>query len=288
MKKNKNFKIKNFFWPGVILIILVLGALWTNAGFVQDTPQLNPVQAFNPLLQEPAPAVLQGDVSSPGTALLVQEGISQVVAMVRPAVVAVARLKIHTAPAVTAGLNYIDPYQTGSGSMGSGLLIDQRGYVITTFQTVGKDNLVKVILFSGDKREYQAQVIGVDAQTDLVLLKIQAHDVFPTAVLGNSDLLETGDIVFALGSPFGFARTVTMGIVSSTTRRFNIDGIQYPNMIQTDATINEGNDGGPLVNIKGEVIGINMASFMPDNQFAGIGFAIPINNILAFLNTTAG
>jgi len=288
MKKNTNFNIKNFFWPGVVLVLLVLGALWPNAGFVQDSPQLNPAQTFNPLLQKPEPVALQGDAASPRTALLVQEGISQVVAMVRPAVVAVARLKNQAAPAATAGLNYIDPYQTASGSMGSGIIIDQRGYVVTTFQTVGKDNLVKVILFSGEKREYQAQVISVDTQTDLALLKIQAHDVFPTAVLGNSDLLETGDIVFALGSPFGFARTVTMGIVSSTSRRLNLDGIQYPNMIQTDATVNAGNDGGPLVNIKGEVIGINMASFMPDNQFAGIGFAIPINSILAFLNTVAG
>jgi len=288
MKKNQNFKIKRFFWPGMILMLLVLGALWTNAGFVQNTPQLSPAQTSNTLSQQPAIVGLQGDVSSPQTALLIQEGISQVVAMVRPAVVAVARMKSHGAPAATAGLNYIDPYQSGSSSMGSGVIIDQRGFVITTFQTVGKDSLVKVTLFSGDKREYQAQVVGVDAQTDLVLLKIQAQDVFPTAVLGNSDLLETGDIVFALGSPFGFSRTVTMGIVSSTTRRFNIDGIRYPNMIQTDATVNAGNDGGPLVNIKGEVIGINMASFMPNNQFAGIGFAIPINNILAFLNTTTG
>lgn len=272
----------------MILIFLVLGALWTNAGFVQDSPQLSSPTALNPLLQKPEPVALQGDAASPRTALLVQEGISQVVAMVRPAVVAVTRLKNQAAPAATAGLNYIDPYQTGSGSMGSGVLIDQRGYVITTFQTVGKDTLVKVILFSGQKREYQAQVISVDTQTDLALLKIQAHDVFPTVVFGNSDLLETGDIVFALGSPFGFARTVTMGIVSSTSRRLNLNGIQYPDMIQTDATVNAGNDGGPLVNIKGEVIGINMASFMPDNQFAGISFAIPINNILAFLNTVAG
>ena len=270
------------------MIFLVLGAIWTNAGFVQDAPLSGTPEPFNPLLQKPEPAMPRGDAASPRTGLLVQEGISQVIAMVRPAVVAVARMNNQTTPAARAGLTYIDPYQTGSGSMGSGIIVDQRGYVVTTFQTVGKDTHVKVILFSGEKREYQAQVISVDTQTDLALLKIQAHDVFPTVVLGNSDLLETGDIVVALGSPFGFARTATMGIISSTKRRLNLNGIQYPDMIQTDATVNEGNDGGPLVNIKGEVIGINMASFMPDNQFAGISFAIPINNILAFLNTTTG
>ena len=84
---------------------------------------------------------------------------------------------------------------------------------------------------------------------------------------------------------FGFSRTVTMGIVSSNRRELNINGIRYPDMIQTDTAINEGNDGGPLINIKGEVIGVNMACFMPDNQYSGIGFAIPINDILGFVSS---
>jgi S1-C subfamily serine protease len=97
-----------------------------------------------------------------------------------------------------------------------------------------------------------------------------------------------GDIVLAMGSPFGFARTVTMGIVSSNRREVNIDGMRYPDMVQTDATINEGNDGGPLVNVRGEVIGINVASYKLNNQYSGIGFAIPINDVLEFINAKLG
>jgi serine protease Do len=93
-----------------------------------------------------------------------------------------------------------------------------------------------------------------------------------------------GDLVFAIGSPFGFSRTVTMGIVSSNRRQLSINGIRFPEMIQTDAAINEGNDGGPLVNIRGEVIGISMACFMPDNHFSGIGFAIPISDAIDFID----
>jgi len=203
--------------------------------------------------------------------------------MVRPAVVGVSRPASGQIQPNT-GLTYINPYSGSSGSMGSGFIIDRRGYVLTTFQTVGSAGAVNVTLFSGSKREYQADLIVVDPATDLALLKIRAQDIFPTVTLGNSDLLEVGDIVLCVGSPFGFSRTVTMGIVSSNRRKLNINGANYPDMIQTDASINEGNDGGPLVNIKGEVIGVNMACFMPDNQYSGIGFAIPINDIMAFIN----
>jgi len=114
-------------------------------------------------------------------------------------------------------------------------------------------------------------------------LKILANDVFPAIILGNSDLVEIGDIVFAVGSPFGFSRTVTMGIVSSNRRDLSIDGTKYPDLIQTDAAINEGNDGGPLVNIRGEVIGVNMAYYRPNSRFSGIGFAVPINDVRNFV-----
>ena len=134
---------------------------------------------------------------------------------------------------------------------------------------------LRQLAFSED--EYRQRLAKVQG-------KIREQGLFPTAVFGNSDLLEVGDFVLALGSPFGFSRTVTMGIVSSSNRSVDINGIRYPDLIQTDAAINEGNDGGPLVNIKGEIIGINMASYMPGNQYAGIGFAIPINDILKFVS----
>nr|ASQ41191.1 MamE-like magnetosome protein [Candidatus Magnetananas rongchenensis] len=303
MKKNKNFKINtinNLFWPVTVLAVLVIGAIWTNAGFIDSNPthaKPQPIDTQNvasipgqaPPGQMPstsAPIVTQ-DKATPTTALLVQEGISHVVSMVRPAVVTVFRPQnqVTNQFAASNGLTPIEPYSANSETMGSGLIIDRRGYVLTTFQTVGKDNLVKVKLFSGGQREYFADVIGVDPNTDLVLLKIRSQEVFPAVILGNSDLVEVGDIVLAIGSPYGFTRTVTMGIVSSNRRKVDINGIRYPNLIQTDASVNKGNDGGPLVNIKGEVIGINMASYMPDSQYSGIGFAVPIKNVMAFVNS---
>jgi len=288
MKKKKKFKIKNYLWPGGILLVLVTGAIWTNAGFVQNVPSTSSPPAQ--LLMTPPrqlPAAGHGDAASPRTALKVQEGISQVVSMVRPAVVGVSKPIGNPIPAAT-GLTYLNPYSGTQGEVGSGFIVDRRGYVLTTFQTVGKANLVGITLFSGGRREYQADVIGVDPKTDLALLKIRAQEVFPSVILGNSDLLEVGDIVFSVGSPFGFSRTVTMGIVSSNRRSLRIAGTRYPDMIQTDASINEGNDGGPLVNVRGEVIGVNMACYLANDHYSGIGFAVPINDALQFLNATPG
>jgi len=285
MKLNKNFNTKNLLWPAIILSVLVIGAIMTNAEFVQYAPQGNTNQPYTyvPQMQNLSPGPQQEVAASPRTALMVQEAVSGVVSVVRPAVVGVSRPATGQLLA-NSGLTYLSPYASSAGPVGAGLIIDPSGYVLTTFQTVGRATTVKITQFTGGQREFHADVIDVDPKTDLALLKIRAQEIFPTAVLGNSDLLEVGDLVLAIGSPFGFSRTVTMGIVSNNRRKLNINGIRYPDMIQTDAAINEGNDGGPLVNIKGEVIGINLACFMPDNQFSGIGFAIPINDVLDFVN----
>lgn len=319
MKLNRNFKINNMLWLTITLVVLVIGAIWANSGLILSRsggnrnllPTLNQNLVQNPLMNAPVNEMngltnqingsqnqiqsmnpVADNSSAPITALMVQEGISHVVSMVRPSVVGVSRTTAPSQPAPSAnglsqngGLSYISPFTSGSGSQGSGVIIDSRGYVLTTFQTVGKDTVVNVKLFSGTEQNYKADVVAVDSQTDLVVLKLRAQGVFPAVVIGNSNLIEVGDIVFAIGSPFGFSQTVTMGIVSSHNRNLNINGVRYPDMIQTDASINQGNNGGPLVNIRGEIVGINMATFMPGNQYAGIGFAVPINNILNFINS---
>ena len=284
MKKNRFFAVRKFFWPFVVLAAIAGVAVLTNAmvfnhGAAEFTPAL-PGQA--PLSAQ-AP-VFRGDpAATPDAALKMQDGISHVAAMVRPSVVSV-RAPFSGQAVQGNGLTYVAPHPGNSGLVGSGFIIDRRGYIITTFRTVGKATRVRVSLFSGNRKEYDAEVIAVDPQTDLALLKILANDVFPAIVLGNSDLVEIGDIVFAVGSPFGFSRTVTMGIVSSNRRNLNIDGTRYPALIQTDAAINEGNDGGPLVNIRGEVIGVNMAYYRPNSRFSGIGFAVPINDVRNFVS----
>jgi len=207
-----------------------------------------------------------------------------VLASVMPAVVGVARPGQPQDAPGNGPVTYLTPAGNQATTMGSGIIVDERGYVLTTFQSVGKATVVKVTMFSGSQKEYLADVIGVDSTCDLVLLKMRSNKVFPAVPLGNSNNVNVGDIVFAVGNPFGFTGSVTMGIVSSSSRKVTIQGVRYPDLIQTDAAINDGNDGGPLVNIRGEVIGINMATLMPDHKYSGIGFAVPIGdaaNLLA-------
>ncbi|GAG60293.1 unnamed protein product, partial [marine sediment metagenome] len=151
--------------------------------------------------------------------------------------------------------------------------INQEGYVLTNEHVVRKADKIKVTLSDG--REFTGEVIGSDVTSDMAIVKIQA-DHLPTVTLGNSDKLRVGEIVIAIGNPYGLQQTVTMGVVSAKGRSIptGTGGHIYRNFIQTDTAINPGNSGGPLLNIKGEVVGINTA-IIPYAQ--GIGFAIPIN-----------
>ena len=161
-------------------------------------------------------------------------------------------------------------------SLGSGVLIDKEGYIITNNHVIEDADEIRVKLSDGE--EFQADIIGRDVKTDVALIKIQGvRRNFPVAALGDSDPMRVGEWVIAVGNPYGLSHTVTAGIVSAKGRV--IDG-PYDDFIQTDASINPGNSGGPLINIQGQVIGINTAIFgnTPGNRFAqGIGFAIPIN-----------
>lgn len=156
---------------------------------------------------------------------------------------------------------------------GSGFIINQEGYILTNEHVVSKADKIKVTLSDG--REFTGEVIGSDVTSDMAIVKIKA-DHLPTVTLGNSDKLRVGEIVIAIGNPYGLQQTVTMGVVSAKGRSIpaGAGGRIYRNFIQTDTAINPGNSGGPLLNIKGEVVGINTA-IIPYAQ--GIGFAIPIN-----------
>ncbi len=156
---------------------------------------------------------------------------------------------------------------------GSGIIVSQDGYVLTNNHVVDAADEVTVKSSTGD--EYQAKVVGKDAKTDVAVLKIDAKGL-RAAPLANSDEVQVGDWVIAVGGPFGLENTVTAGIISATGR--NAVGIaDYENFIQTDAAINPGNSGGPLVNLRGEVIGINTAIASRSGSNSGVGFAIPIN-----------
>jgi len=162
------------------------------------------------------------------------------------------------------------PREFRQKSLGSGFIIDKEGYIITNNHVVEKAEQIKVKL--SDKKEYDAQVIGTDPKTDLALIKIKAAGSLPVVRLGDSDKLEVGEWVVAIGNPFGLEQTVTTGIISAKGRV--IGAGPYDDFLQTDASINPGNSGGPLFNLKGEVVGINTA-IVAGGQ--GIGFAIPVN-----------
>ncbi len=154
---------------------------------------------------------------------------------------------------------------------GSGVIVTPDGYILTNNHVAGGATDIRVRLYDG--RQFQARRIGTDAETDLALIKINANNL-PYATLGDSSKLEQGEWVIALGSPFGLEQTMTAGIISATGRQF---GGTYDNYIQTDASINPGNSGGPLVNMNGEVIGINTMIYSRGGGSEGIGFAAPSN-----------
>jgi serine protease Do len=156
-------------------------------------------------------------------------------------------------------------------ALGSGFVVDKAGYIITNFHVVEKADTINVSLSSGE--EYKAKVVGKDQGTDIAVLKVEPKKDLPVARLGNSDGMTQGDWVLAIGSPFGLEQTVTAGIISATGR----SGSRYQRFLQTDAAINQGNSGGPLVNMAGEVIGVNTAILTSTGQNAGVGFALPSN-----------
>src|ERR1051325_4151410 len=157
---------------------------------------------------------------------------------------------------------------------GSGVIISPDGYILTNDHVAGSATKLQVKLADG--REFKARLVGTDPETDLAVIKIDAQSL-PFAKLGNSDNLEQGEWVIAQGSPFGLQQTMTAGIVSALGRDLGVGAGQFTNYIQTDASINPGNSGGPLVNMQGEVVGINTLIFSQTGMSAGVGFAIPSN-----------
>ncbi|HEX9264213.1 MAG TPA: DegQ family serine endoprotease [Candidatus Binatia bacterium] len=169
-------------------------------------------------------------------------------------------------------------------SLGSGFIIDSDGSILTNNHVV--ENATKIVVKLSDDQEYDAKVIGRDQKTDIAVIKISAKGNLPSANLGDSDKLDVGEWVVAIGNPFGLDSTVTSGIVSAKGR--HIGQGPYDNFIQTDASINPGNSGGPLINLRGEVIGINTAIFSRTGGNIGIGFAIPINLVKEVLPQLRG
>jgi serine protease Do len=174
-------------------------------------------------------------------------------------------------------------------SLGSGVIVDSKGYIVTNRHVVEKADRIRVKLQDEDPASpgHDAKVIGMDQETDLAVIKIDLDRPLPAAKLGNSDGMQVGDWVLAIGSPFGLQETVTAGIVSAKGRNIVPDR-QFQSFIQTDAAINPGNSGGPLVDMAGEVIGINTAILTDTSSYAGVGFAMPSNTVAQVYNQLIG
>ena len=170
------------------------------------------------------------------------------------------------------------PREQKAHSLGSGFIVGADGYVLTNAHVIA--NAEEIIVKLNDKREFKAKVIGSDARSDVAVLKINAKDL-PTADIGSSAKLKVGEWVVAIGSPFGLENTVTAGIVSAKGR--NLPDDNYVPFIQTDAAVNPGNSGGPLFNVRGEVVGINSQIYSQSGGYMGLSFSIPIDNAMAIV-----
>lgn len=171
------------------------------------------------------------------------------------------------------GEQFGGPNQEPVQSMGSGFIISKDGYVLTNNHVI--DGAAEIVVRLIDRRELVAKVVGVDAKTDLALLKVEADEPLPVVPIGQSEKLKVGEWVVAIGSPFGFDYTVTAGIVSAKGR--SLPSENYVPFIQTDVAINPGNSGGPLFNLEGRVVGINSQIYTRSGGFMGVSFAIPID-----------
>jgi serine protease DegS/serine protease DegQ len=175
------------------------------------------------------------------------------------------------------------PRKQRQQSLGSGVIVSTDGYVVTNNHVIQGAEQIKIVLYDG--RVTNARVIGTDAETDLAVLKIDANNL-PSITIADKTPLNVGDVVLAIGNPFGLNRTVTMGIVSALGRQIpNLS--TYEDFIQTDAAINQGNSGGALVNAYGELVGVNSDVYSPSGGNIGIGFAIPVGTAKAVLDQIA-
>ena len=257
----------------LLALILVLGAFWLGSRY--GPHQSESVEARR-LGEKPTVAASLKADSQHAEKLTEDESIN--VRIYRQASPAVANI-------LTKATEYdffMDPVPVEGA--GSGFVFDPRGYILTNFHVVAGAQSIEVVL--GDKTRFPAKFVGADQRNDVALIKIDPRDKQLTALtLGDSSTLLVGQKVLAIGDPFGFQTTLTTGVVSALGRTVQTSETTFiDEAIQTDASINRGNSGGPLINTHGEVIGINSAIYTPSGTAAGIGFAIPINTAKLIAN----
>ncbi|BCB97235.1 MucD [Dissulfurispira thermophila] len=258
---------KSFIW--VIIILLIGFLLGGITYYLLSKAVVQPYTPFTPRVPK------QIEETS--------RAFSDIVKAVSPSVVNISSMKVvkRQPSPFDDFFDFLYPFPDGRGrkwkeqSLGSGVIVSSDGYIVTNNHVVEQADEIKVLLI--DKKSFKAKIVGSDPKTDIAIIKIDAKGL-PMIPWGDSDKLQVGEFVLAIGNPFGLSHTVTMGIISAVGRA-DIGITDYENFIQTDAAINPGNSGGPLVNIKGELIGINTAIFSKTGGYQGIGFAVPSNMV---------
>jgi S1-C subfamily serine protease len=257
----------------LVALILVSGAYWVGTRYGPRQPAQVEAHRLGAAVQPSEP---QKTLAARTEVLTEEESIN--VRIYRQASPAVANI-------LTKATEYdffMDPVPVEGA--GSGFIIDPRGFILTNYHVVAGAQTIEVIL--GDKNRYPAKFIGADQRNDVALIKIDPKGKqLASLTLGDSSTLQVGQKVLAIGDPFGFQSTLTTGVVSALGRTVQTSQTTFiDEAIQTDASINRGNSGGPLINTHGEVIGINSAIYTPTGTTAGIGFAIPINTAKLIAN----
>lgn len=225
------------------------------------------------------PGVSGGDAVAESPPGVGSNTIANIVEAAGPAVVKISTVKVSRAPDPFTDDPFFryffgDQYTRRETGIGSGFIISADGLVITNEHVISGATEIKVTM-RGSEKQYNAKVVGADYDLDLAVLKIEGAQNLPHLKMGDSNKVKVGNWVIAIGNPFGFDHTVTVGVISAKGRPITVENRHYKNLLQTDAAINPGNSGGPLLNLQGEVIGINTAVA----QAQGIGFAIPANTV---------
>jgi serine protease Do len=287
-----------------------LGAVLPGQWASEAVGAARPVAAAKPNQASSAALILAGSEGGGGAKLLtawhgvtrtvgspalqLQSAFNRSADAIRPSVVNINAIRPSFARRAAAqnALQFVDPFdgvpdkvfgKLAYESVGSGLIVDPVGYIVTNDHLVGQATAIMVTRYNHANEHLPAHLVATDPRSDLALIKLDREGRFTAARFADSNKVEVGDWVLAVGNPFGLGHTVTSGIVSGRRNTLAIAGVEYRGLIQTDAPINQGSSGGPLVNLEGRVIGINTAIYAPTGVFNGTGFAIPSNRVSGFV-----
>ncbi|MEW6602276.1 MAG: DegQ family serine endoprotease [Nitrospirota bacterium] len=275
----------------VIICIILLISLGQMAGCSRKPGENAAPPAVQESGAEPKAVAETPEITKDDTAFLetLNRSLSSVAEIVKPSVVNISTTSTVTSRGTQLDDLFNDPFfrrffgdrfggrvpekKFKSSALGSGVIVSEDGFILTNNHVVQNADEIKVLI--DDKREFTGKVVGTDSHSDLAVIKIKANGL-PAVTIGDSSKLKIGEVVMAVGNPFALNQTITMGIVSAVGRS-RVGIADYEDFIQTDAAINPGNSGGALINIKGELVGINTAIFSTSGGYMGIGFAIPSN-----------